>query len=177
MTQVGTRSHLLTSSTRCLCGFSFFMYFSMYLDRVPWGSRASSTCMQCIQCLILLKNNTAHTFFTNKWQVCYHIPSYVSLTPRLFPPPVFDRLRCADMEGEEIWSRAVMSDRQRVDIKGAVPDKESQIPFPGLEAKSVCKAVWLPSVIHDAWDESMWNRISPHVVTSSRRRVGDGAWP
>ena len=80
VTQVGTRSHLLTSSTRCLCGFSFFMYFSMYLDRVPWGSRASSTCMQCIQCLILLKNNTAHTFFTNKWQVCYHIPSYAQFS-------------------------------------------------------------------------------------------------
>jgi len=45
------------------------------------------------------------------------------------------------MEGEEIWSRAVMSDRQRVDIKGAVPDKESQSHVPGLEAKSVCKAV------------------------------------
>jgi len=56
--------------------------------------------------------------------------SSVSLTPGLFPPPVFDRLRCADMEGEEIWSCAVMSDRQRVDIKGAVSDKDFSKPRP-----------------------------------------------
>ena len=43
VTQVGTRSHLLRTRIRCLCGFSFFRYRSICLDRVPLGSRASST--------------------------------------------------------------------------------------------------------------------------------------
>ena len=46
VTQVGTRSHLLSSNTKCLCGFSLQRKFSMCLLRVPSGSRASST-YQC----------------------------------------------------------------------------------------------------------------------------------
>lgn len=44
VTQVGTKSHLFIMKIRCLCVFSLAMYCSMYLDRVPIGSRASRTC-------------------------------------------------------------------------------------------------------------------------------------
>lgn len=43
VTQVGMRSHLFRTKIRCFHDFSFFMYVSMLLDRVPMGSRASST--------------------------------------------------------------------------------------------------------------------------------------
>ena len=41
-----------------------------------------------------------------------------SLVPRPFPPPVFDCLQYANMGGKawEIWSRAVISGRQKVDM-------------------------------------------------------------
>jgi len=61
-----------------------------------------------------------------------------SLVPRLFPPPVFDRLLYANMEGDsawEIWSHAVTSSRQRVDTQGVVPDEESQSPFLYYQSK------------------------------------------
>lgn len=45
VTQVGMRSHLFRTKIRCFQGFSFFMYVSMLLERVPMGSRASSTWM------------------------------------------------------------------------------------------------------------------------------------
>jgi len=50
-----------------------------------------------------------------------------NLVPRLFPSPVFDCLQYANTGGKawEIWSRAVMSGRQKVDTRGAVPNKES----------------------------------------------------
>ena len=43
VTQVGTRSHLLRTKIRCLCCFSFFRNDSMWLQRVPMGSRESKT--------------------------------------------------------------------------------------------------------------------------------------
>jgi len=49
----------------------------------------------------------------------------ISLFLRPFPPPVFDHLQYANME-REIWSCVVMSDRQRVDTWGVVPNEESQ---------------------------------------------------
>lgn len=45
VTQVGMRSHLFRTKIRCFQGFSFFKYASMLLERVPMGSRASSTWM------------------------------------------------------------------------------------------------------------------------------------
>lgn len=45
VTQVGMRSHLFRTKMRCFQGFSFFKYVSMLLERVPMGSRASSTWM------------------------------------------------------------------------------------------------------------------------------------
>ena len=45
VTQVGTRSHLFRTKIRCFQDFSFFIYASMLLERVPMGSRASSTWM------------------------------------------------------------------------------------------------------------------------------------
>lgn len=45
VTQVGMRSHLFRTKIRCFQGFSFFRYVSMLLERVPMGSRASSTWM------------------------------------------------------------------------------------------------------------------------------------
>ena len=69
-----------------------------------------------------------------------------SLIPRLFPPPVFDRLQYANTEGEGlgIWSCAVTSGRQKVDTQGAVPVEESQSPFlyymvRGLEARALAR--------------------------------------
>jgi len=53
------------------------------------------------------------------------IACQISLFPRPFPPPVFDHLQYANME-REIWSCVVMSDRQRVDTWGVVPNEESQ---------------------------------------------------
>jgi len=52
---------------------------------------------------------------------------FASLVPRLFPPPVFDHLQYANMEGKawEIWSRAVMSGRQMVDTRGVVPNSSN----------------------------------------------------
>ena len=44
MTQVGTKSHLLRTKIRCLWAFSLARYCSTCLERVPMGSRASSTC-------------------------------------------------------------------------------------------------------------------------------------
>jgi len=48
-----------------------------------------------------------------------HTMNY-SVIPRLFPPPVFDYLQYANIEGEgrEIWSHVVTSGRQRVDTQG-----------------------------------------------------------
>src|SRR5581483_10845057 len=43
VTQVGTKSHLLSTNTKCLCGFSFRMNCSTCLHLVPIGSRASNT--------------------------------------------------------------------------------------------------------------------------------------
>ena len=43
VTQVGTKSHLFNNKIRCLCGFSSLRYFSIFCDRVPMGSLASST--------------------------------------------------------------------------------------------------------------------------------------
>lgn len=45
VTQVGMRSHLLSTNIRCFQGFSFFRYVSMLPERVPMGSRASRTWM------------------------------------------------------------------------------------------------------------------------------------
>jgi len=58
--------------------------------------------------------------FVLVWCVC-------SLVPRAFPPPVFDCLQYANMEGEGLgdWSCAVMSVRQKVDTRGVVPNEES----------------------------------------------------
>ena len=55
----------------------------------------------------------------------------ISLVPRLFPPPVIDRLQYANMDGEGLGdsSRAVTSGRQKVDTRGAVPNEESRSPF------------------------------------------------
>ena len=44
VTQVGTRSHLFTMSTRCLCAACFRRYTSRWRQRVPGMLRASSTC-------------------------------------------------------------------------------------------------------------------------------------
>ena len=55
-----------------------------------------------------------------------------SLVPRLFPPPVFDRILYAKTEGEGLGERVtcVTSGRRegtgyrvRVDTRGAVPDR------------------------------------------------------
>jgi hypothetical protein len=43
-TLVGTKSVLLMTNTRCLCGASSRRYFSTLLHRVPSGSLASRTC-------------------------------------------------------------------------------------------------------------------------------------
>lgn len=45
VTQVGMRSHLFRTKMRCFHCFSFFKYVSMLWERVPMGSRASSTWM------------------------------------------------------------------------------------------------------------------------------------
>ena len=47
-----------------------------------------------------------------------------SFVPRPFPPPVFDRLQYAKMEGEELGDliMCMMSGRQSVDRWGAVRD-------------------------------------------------------
>lgn len=47
-TGISINFHLLTlfnTNTKCLWGFSVLMYFSMSLDLVPMGSRASRTCI------------------------------------------------------------------------------------------------------------------------------------
>lgn len=56
VTQVGTRSHLFRTKIRCFQDFSFFRYVSMLLDRVPIGSRASSTWMMTSDESITCKN-------------------------------------------------------------------------------------------------------------------------
>jgi len=43
--QVGIRSHLFNTSTKCLCAQFFFIYCSRCLQRVPSGSLASNTCI------------------------------------------------------------------------------------------------------------------------------------
>ena len=45
VTQVGTRSTLFKTYTKCLCAFSLRRYSTTGLQRVPIGSRASRTCM------------------------------------------------------------------------------------------------------------------------------------
>lgn len=62
VTQVGMRSHLFNTKIRCFQGFSFFRYASMLLERVPMGSRASSTWMTTSDESITWKNNE-HTSF------------------------------------------------------------------------------------------------------------------
>ena len=48
-TDVGTRSHLLSTKTRCLCGASSLKYFSTLLHRVLIGSLASRTCSRTLK--------------------------------------------------------------------------------------------------------------------------------
>ena len=54
---------------------------------------------------------------------------WLSVIPRLFPPPILDCLQYwyANMGGKawEIWSHVVMSGRQRVDTWGAGPDSNN----------------------------------------------------
>ena len=56
-------------------------------------------------------------------------PPTSSLVPRPFPPPVFDRLQCANTEGEDLVTCGYVRYRQKVDTRGAVPDEESRRPF------------------------------------------------
>jgi len=51
-----------------------------------------------------------------------------SLIPRLFPPPVFDRLQYTNTEGKawEIWSHVVTSGRQKVDTRGQCPSSNTR---------------------------------------------------
>lgn len=44
VTQFGTKSHLLITSTTCLCAFSLFKYSNTDSHMVPKGSRASKRC-------------------------------------------------------------------------------------------------------------------------------------
>jgi len=75
--------------------------------------------------------------------MCMHGQEFVlpsnSLIPRLFPPPVFNCLQYANMEGEglEIWSRVVTSGRQRVDTRGVVPFLVLSVL--GLEARALAR--------------------------------------
>jgi len=50
-----------------------------------------------------------------------------SLVPRPFPPPVFDRLQYANTDGEGLGD--LITGRQKVDTRGAVPDEESRSRF------------------------------------------------
>jgi len=100
----------------------------------------------------------------------------ISLIPRLFPPPVFDRLRYANTKGKawEICSRAVTSGRQKVDIWGAVPNEESRSHFlyyrSDAGGQSISKAVSIPSVIHSTRDgtkrELLLSGTAPRVSIS-----------
>ena len=96
-----------------------------------------------------------------------------SLIPRPFPPPVFDRLQYANMEGEgrEIWSCAVISGRWSVDTQGAVPNKALSVPsVQGLEARAL--AGQHDTVRHsrcqgqfDMKQELLLSDTTPHVST------------
>ena len=63
---VGMRSHLFNTNMRCLCGASFFRYFSTWGHLVPWGSRASSTCINTSDESTTCKVN--NPYYRNTWQ-------------------------------------------------------------------------------------------------------------
>lgn len=73
VTQVGMRSHLLRTKIKCFQDFSFFRYVSMLFERVPMGSRASSTWMM---------TSDESTTYRNNNQSCRMHPDHTS-TARL----------------------------------------------------------------------------------------------
>ena len=101
------------------------------------------------------------------WGICEVCVRYTcvwcSLVPRPFPPPVFDRLQCANTEGKawEIWSCAVTSCRQKIDTQGRCPTRnlEALSCTIGLRAggQSISKAVSIPSVVHSTRNGSTRN--------------------
>ena len=110
----------------------------------------------------------------------------ISLVPRPLPPPVFDCLQFADMEGEGLENFSRMQ-TEGSPHGGAVPNKESWSPFLiwsvwGLECRAFTGQHQY-FIIHDARDGLTQNRnwhcplcnslssvypTSPHVIKHSR---------
>ena len=72
---VGMRSHLFNTNMRCLCGASFFRYFSTWGHLVPWGSRASSTCIntsdESTTCMVNNPYYRIHDDFWKRWSIVW----------------------------------------------------------------------------------------------------------
>ena len=95
--------------------------FPLYCSRVFWEFNAKQQMIKfCVYGMYTMCGQDLHVHYVRMtWEV---------IVPRPFPPPVFDHLQNANMEGKtcQIWSCVVTSGRQKVQV---VPDEESRSPF------------------------------------------------